>query len=76
VRSERDHPTHAYLLRCWQEGRAAPGKKVRWRFSAEDVLQKQPRRGFDSLEELVAFVQTELDDERGGAGGAADRKET
>jgi hypothetical protein len=64
--SRNDHPARAYLLRCWQEGEAAPGKKVRWRFSLESVLQRRPRRGFDSLEALAAFLQAELAD--GGAG--------
>jgi hypothetical protein len=72
MRSKRDHLTRAYLMRCWQEGKAAPGAKPRWRFSLEGVLQNRPRQGFDTLEELIAFVQAELDDERGGA----DRKET
>jgi hypothetical protein len=74
--SKRDHLTRAYLMRCWQEGKAASGEKLRWRFSLEGVLQKQPRQGFDTLQELIAFVQAELDDADGGAGGAADRNET
>jgi hypothetical protein len=74
--SKRNHLTHAYLMRCWQEGKAVSGEKLRWRFSLEGVLQKRPRQGFDSLEELVAFVQAELDDATGGASGDADRKET
>jgi hypothetical protein len=59
---KRDHPIRAYLLRCWQEGQAPPGEKARWRFSVEGVLHKQPRRGFDDLESLVAFLQDELID--------------
>jgi hypothetical protein len=50
---KKNHPYRAYLLRCWQEG-------SHWRFSAEEVLHKQPRRGFDSLGALVAFLQAEL----------------
>jgi hypothetical protein len=76
MRSKRGHLTRAYLMRCWQEGKAAFSEKLRWRFSLEGVLQNRPRQGFDTLEELIAFVQAELDDASGGAGGAADRKET
>jgi hypothetical protein len=63
-------------MRCWQEGKTASGEKLRWRFSLEGVLQKRPRQGFDTLEELVAFVLAELDDAGSGAGGTAGRKET
>jgi hypothetical protein len=69
--SKRNHLTRAYLMRCWQEGKAVSGEKLRWRFSLEGVLQKQPRQGFDTLQELIAFVQAELDDATGGAGGGA-----
>jgi hypothetical protein len=37
----------AYLLRCWQEGEAAPGKERR-------------RKGFSSLGGLIAFLRAEL----------------
>ncbi|MBE9508875.1 MAG: hypothetical protein IMY86_12615 [Chloroflexi bacterium] len=55
----------AYLLRCWQEGEAAPGKEPHYRFSVEEILRKRPRRGFDSLEALVAFLRAELSSGRG-----------
>jgi len=48
------------LVRCWQEGKAAPGKAAHWRFSVEEILYKQYRKGFDSLEALLAFWQTEF----------------
>jgi hypothetical protein len=64
MREEKGRPYHAYLLRCWQEGEAASGEGARWRFSVEDVLQKRPRQGFDSLAALVAFLQAELTDGR------------
>lgn len=50
----------AYLLRCWQEGGDTPGGAARWRFSVEEVLRKQPRRGFDDLEALFHFLQAEM----------------
>jgi hypothetical protein len=74
MRSKRDHLTRAYLMRCWQEGKAAFGEKLRWRFSIEGVSQNQPRQGFDSLEELIASVQAELDEAGGGAEGTADQE--
>ena len=50
----------AYLIRCWQEGKAAPGKEIHWRFSLEEVLHERHRRGFDSLDALIAFLRIEL----------------
>jgi hypothetical protein len=50
----------AYLLRCWPEGSDAPGPLPRWRFSVEEVLCKQPRRGFNDLESLLDFLRAEL----------------
>jgi hypothetical protein len=60
----RNHPQRAYLLRCWQEGGDVPGGATRWRFSAEEVLSKRPRRGFDDLEALFHFLRAEM--ARGG----------
>jgi hypothetical protein len=57
---------HAYLLRCWREEYAAPGREPGWRFSVEEVLHERRRWGFGSLEGLVAFLRAEL------AGGGDD----
>ncbi len=54
----------AYLLRCWQEEKATPGQEPRWRFSVEEVLHERRRKGFDSLEALVAFLRAELSGDR------------
>ncbi len=59
------HSNRAYLLRCWQERDAAPGKEPRWRFSLEEVLHERRRKGFDNLEALVAFLRAELNDGKG-----------
>lgn len=60
MRRTRSRPSRAYLLRCWQEGNTAPDQPLRWRFSVEDVLRKGPRRGFESLEGVVAYLRDEL----------------
>ena len=84
MQREKSHPYRAYLLRCWQEGEAAPGKEPLWRFSVEEILPFAPsaalrlcsgqgsgqhklgalperrRKGFSSLEALVAFLQAEF----------------
>ena len=57
---EKSHPYRAYLLRCWQEGEAAPGKEPLWRFSVEEILHERCRKGLSSLEALVAFLRDEL----------------
>ena len=49
-----------YLLRVWQAQAAGSERKTVWRFSLEDTQTKQ-RRGFASLEEMVAFLSESLD---------------
>ena len=68
---EKSHPYRAYLLRCWREGEAAPGKESPWRFSVEEILHERRRKGFSSLEALVAFLRDQLasDEEEPSDGG-------
>ena len=60
TQGEKSHPYRAYLLRCWQEGEAAPGKEPLWRFSVEEILNERRRKGFSSLGVLIAFLRAEL----------------
>lgn len=54
---------HTYLLRCWQERSSQAGALVTvWRFSLENPHTGQ-RRGFASLEALLASLQTDLVEE-------------
>ena len=62
MRSKSNHPTRAFLLRCWQEGKAPSSDEIDWRYSLEGVVPKRSRQGFDDLESLVAFLQGELVD--------------
>jgi hypothetical protein len=60
--SAHDRPPgyRSYLLRCWEErGRARDGSGT-WRFSLEDPHTGH-RRGFASLDDLVAAVRGELE---------------
>ena len=52
----------AYLLRFWEERDRASGHRVAWRFSLEDVHTRE-RRGFASLEALVAFLEAQTGEE-------------
>jgi hypothetical protein len=52
----------AFLLRCWEERRRGIGCGVVWRFSLEDAHTGQ-RRGFAGLEEMVAFLRSQLKDQ-------------
>jgi hypothetical protein len=77
MQREKSRPYRAYLLRCWQEGEAAPGKEPLWRFSVEEILSFAPsagsgqsklkalperrRKGFSGLEALIAFLRARLD---------------
>ena len=49
----------SYLLTFWEERGRDPQTPVVWRFSLEDPRTGQ-RRGFSGLEEVMAFLQTEL----------------
>jgi hypothetical protein len=49
----------AYLLRFWEERGVRPETSSVWRFSLEDS-QTGERRGFSSLDTLVAFLRKEL----------------
>ena len=60
MQGEKSRSNRAYLLRCWQEGEAAPGKEPLWRFSVEEILNERRRKGFSSLGALIAFLQAEL----------------
>jgi hypothetical protein len=57
---ESARPRYAYLVRCWRERGTTATRGPLWRFSAEEVFGKRRRRGFQTLEALVAFIQGEL----------------
>jgi hypothetical protein len=62
----------AYLLRCWEAGRARePGGGV-WRFSLEDP-QSGKLRYFADLESLIAALRAELTGARDGLASASER---
>lgn len=61
MRKKNDRLQRAYLLRCWLEDEPAASAERRWRFSLEEILHKQPRQGFDSLDTMLAFLRDELD---------------
>ena len=66
---EKAEAYRAYLLRCWREGADSPEKKPTWRFSVEEVLVERRRWGFGRLEEVMAFLQSDL---AGGEGEGSD----
>ena len=53
----------SYLLTFWEERSRDPDAPAVWRFRLEEARTGQ-RRGFASLEALVAFLRAELDGER------------
>jgi len=53
-RAVKSTPYFAYLLRFWRE----PGSG--WRFSLQDP-HSGARRGFATLEELVAFLERQME---------------
>lgn len=58
--TDKDNSYRAYLLRCWREDDAVSGERPQWRFSVEEVLHERRRKGFASLEALLAFLRAEL----------------
>jgi hypothetical protein len=53
----------SYLLRCWEARGELPAPPGVWRFSLECV-QTGEKRGFASLEDLVAWLQGQLERKR------------
>ena len=53
----------SYLLTVWEDRSAEPDMPSAWRFSLEEARTGQ-RRGFAGLEALIAFLRTELLDDR------------
>jgi len=50
----------SYLLRCWSVSDTESGRPAPRRFVVETVSNTPQRRGFDSLEQLFAFLQEAL----------------
>ena len=51
----------AFLLRCWQEADASPAGQAAWRFTLVQLGQEETKKGFASLEDLITYLQGELD---------------
>ncbi len=50
----KNTPYYAYLLRFWREHESG------WRFSLQDP-HTETRRGFATLEELIAFLERQME---------------
>ncbi len=48
-------PSHAFLLRCWQEP-DGNGKLI-WRFSLTHIDEEGERKGFADMEAVAVYVQ-------------------
>ena len=48
-----------YVLTAWEERAASTGRPAVWRFSLEDTHARR-RLGFKDLEELTAFLHTQV----------------
>jgi len=64
----------AYLLRYWEVRSNRPGRPNTWRFSLEEAGTGE-RHGFHDLEDLVAFLERELECENAGAASAQEDEE-
>jgi hypothetical protein len=54
----------SYVLRYWEMRSQHPGRPATWRFSLEDP-QTREKHALSSLEALVTFLQTELEEHVG-----------
>lgn len=52
----------AFLLRCWPAQATSPDAPTAWRFSLEEVGPERQPLGFVSLEALMTYLSTELND--------------
>jgi hypothetical protein len=51
-------PSHAFLLRCWQEPDG--DGELAWRFSLTYINKKREIKGFASLEAVFTYLQQVL----------------
>ena len=51
---------HSYLLRCWISTPRALGNDARGRFVVESIAEQPQRWGFDTFDDLVAFLRVAL----------------
>ena len=51
---------HSYLIRCWISTPPAPGNGARSRFVVESIAEQPQRWGFDTFDDLVAFLRVTL----------------
>lgn len=61
---EKTGSYRSYLLRCWQEEHTRPEQPPLWRFMLQDVADAQRQHAFGSFEQLVAFLRTEILEEK------------
>jgi hypothetical protein len=64
-------PYRSYVIRCWREGSQPAGDPAAWRFAVEPIRPGGERRGFGTIDSLVAFLLAEL-----AAGGSRDAQQT
>jgi hypothetical protein len=50
----------AFIVRCWNEGEAAPNQPG-WRFSIGEIGGDEQQHGFGSLDALFAFLRKEME---------------
>ena len=58
--SEQKKTYRSYLLRCWLPQELGPDNLAGWRVVVETVSNEPRRRGFNTFEDLVIFLQAEL----------------
>jgi hypothetical protein len=51
---------HSYLIRCWVSAQPVPGDGARGRFVVESIADEPQRWGFDTFDDLVAFLRVAL----------------
>lgn len=60
VTSDKRKTYHSYLIRCWVSVQPASDNGAHRRFVVESIADKPQRWGFDSFDDLVAFLRVAL----------------
>ena len=55
-----DKPYRSYLIRCWVSAQPAPGNGSHGRFVVERISGAPQRWGFDTFEDMIAFLRATL----------------
>lgn len=66
----------SYLIRCWVSPPTASGNSIRARFVVEAIAEEPQRWGFDTFDDLVAFLRSTLSQDEAAQPDEPQRSDT